>query len=251
MMIIPAIDLKNDKCVRLVQGRMTEETVFSDDPESVARRFGAAGAERLHVVDLDAAVQGTPRHQSLIADIIAAATMPVQVGGGIRTLQAIDTYLECGADRVIIGTAAAQAPDFVREACRLHPGRIAVGIDARNGLVATHGWTRTTRLAAVDLARRLEDAGVGCLVFTDIHRDGMQTGPNIEETRRLAEAVRLPVIASGGVGTLDHIRALLPLEAVGVQGVITGRALYSGALRFEEALALAGANTSGPAPPSG
>ena len=240
MLIIPAIDLKDGKCVRLSQGRMQDETVYSDDPEAMALRWAGAGARLLHVIDLDAAVQGRPRNQACIARIIRAAGIPVQVGGGMRDLRAVDACLEMGAFRVIVGTAAVQDMNFIRTIGRVHPGRISVGIDARQGRVATHGWTRTTSIQAVDLGRQMEDAGVAALIFTDIHRDGMQTGPNIEETRRLAEAVQIPVMASGGVGTLDHVRALLPLEAVGVVGVITGKALYSGSIRLEEALALSG-----------
>jgi phosphoribosylformimino-5-aminoimidazole carboxamide ribotide isomerase len=243
MLIIPAIDLKDGKCVRLIQGRMQDETVYSDDPEAVARRWAEAGACMLHVVDLDAAIQGSPRNQDCIRRIIRAAGMPVQVGGGMRDIRAVDACLEMGAHRVIIGTAAAQDMRLVRELCRVHPDRIAVGIDARQGRVATHGWTRTTDIQAGDLGRQVEEAGASALIFTDIHRDGMQTGPNIEETRRLAESVHIPVIASGGVGTLEHLRRLLPLKAVGVVGVITGKALYSGSLRFEDALALS-ANTA-------
>jgi phosphoribosylformimino-5-aminoimidazole carboxamide ribotide isomerase len=238
MLIIPAIDLKDGKCVRLVQGRMQDETVYSHDPEAVARRWADSGAQVLHVVDLDAAVHGTLLNQARIAGIIRVAGIPVQVGGGMRDVQAVATSLESGAHRVIIGTAAIENPAFVREVCRSFPGRIAAGIDARQGRVAIRGWTRTTETLAVDLARRLEDAGVCALIFTDIQRDGMQTGPNIEETRKLATSVHIPVIASGGVGTLAHIRSLMALEPVGVTGVITGKALYSGALRFEEALAL-------------
>jgi phosphoribosylformimino-5-aminoimidazole carboxamide ribotide isomerase len=248
MLIIPAIDLKDGKCVRLIQGRMQEETVYSDDPEAVARRWAEAGARLLHVVDLDAAIQGTPRNQGCIRRIIRAAGVPVQVGGGMRDLRVVDACLAMGAHRVVIGTAAAQDMNFVRDLCRVHPDRIAVGIDARHGCVATHGWTRTTDIQAVDLGRQVEEAGAAALIFTDIHRDGMQTGPNIEETRRLAESVHIPVIASGGVGTLAHVRALLPLEAVGVIGVITGKALYSGSLRFEDAMALSAENAHGPAP---
>jgi phosphoribosylformimino-5-aminoimidazole carboxamide ribotide isomerase len=238
MLVIPAIDLKDGKCVRLIQGRMQDETVYSNDPEAVARRWVDAGAEMLHVVDLDAAVQGTPCHQTQIAAIIRAAGIPVQVGGGMRDVDAVAAGLASGAQRVIIGTGAIENPAFVREACRVFPGRIAVGIDARQGRVAIQGWTQTTETLAVDLARQLEDVGVCALIFTDIQRDGMQTGPNIEETRKLAASVHIPVIASGGVGRLDHIRSLMALEAVGVTGVITGKALYSGEVRFEEALAL-------------
>jgi phosphoribosylformimino-5-aminoimidazole carboxamide ribotide isomerase len=238
MLIIPAIDLKDGKCVRLLQGRMQDETVYSSDPEAVARRWVGAGAEMLHVVDLDAAVQGTPCNQKQIGAIIRAAGVPVQVGGGMRDIATVAAGLEAGAQRVIIGTGAIENPAFVREACRTYPGRVAVGIDARQGRVAIRGWTQTTETLAVDLARRLEDAGVCAIIFTDIQRDGMQVGPGIEETRKLAAAVHIPVIASGGVGTLDHIRSLMELEAVGVMGVITGQALYTGTLRYEEALAL-------------
>jgi len=247
MLIIPAIDLKDGKCVRLLQGRMQDETVYSCDPEAVARRWVGAGAEMLHVVDLDAAVQGTPCNQKQIGAIIRAVGVPVQVGGGMRDFATVAAGLEGGAQRVIIGTGAIENPAFVREACRIYPGRIAVGIDARQGRVAIRGWTQTTETLAVDLARRLEDAGVCAIIFTDIQRDGMQVGPGIEETRKLAAAVHIPVIASGGVGTLDHIRSLMELEAVGVTGVITGKALYTGTLRFEEALALN--RSSVPAPP--
>lgn len=246
MLIIPAIDLKDGKCVRLIQGRMQDETVYSNDPEAVARRWADSGAQMLHVVDLDAAVHGTSFNQTCIAGIIRAAGIPVQVGGGMRDVGAVAASLEAGAQRVIMGTAAVENPAFVREACRIFPNRIAVGIDARQGRVAIRGWTRTTETSAVDLARQLEDAGVCALIFTDIQRDGMQIGPNIEETRKLAASVHIPVIASGGVGTLDHIRRLIELEAVGVAGVITGKALYSGAVRLEEALALSRSSLAAP-----
>jgi phosphoribosylformimino-5-aminoimidazole carboxamide ribotide isomerase len=238
MLIIPAIDLKNGKCVRLVQGRMQDETVYADDPAAMARRWAGAGAEMLHVVDLDGAVSGKPCNTEVVARILESIRIPVQIGGGVRDSQTVQAYLEQGVHRVVIGTEAIRNPAWVREVCRAHPGRIAVGIDARNGRVATHGWTQTTDIEAVDLARRLQDCGIAAIVFTDIHRDGMQTGPNIEETRRLAESIRIPLIASGGVGTLEHIRGLLLLEEAGVIGVITGKALYSGAIQFAEALAL-------------
>jgi phosphoribosylformimino-5-aminoimidazole carboxamide ribotide isomerase len=238
MLVIPAIDLKDGKCVRLIQGRMQDETVYSNDPEAVARRWADSGAQRLHVVDLDAAVQGRPRNRAQIAAIIRAVGIPVQVGGGMRDVGTVTESLELGAQHVIIGTAAIENPAFVREICRAYPGKIAVGIDARQGRVAIRGWTRATETLAVDLARQLEDAGVCTLIFTDIQRDGMEIGPGIEETRKLAESVHIPVIASGGVGTLEHIRRVMELEAAGVVGVITGKALYTGALRFEEALTL-------------
>lgn len=239
MIIIPAIDLKDGRCVRLLQGRMQDATVYSDDPVGVARRWASEGAEWLHVVDLDAAVAGAARNRECIERIVQATGMAVQVGGGLRTAVDVEACLGLGVRRAIIGTAAAEDTALLQTVCRRYPGRIAVGIDARNGRVATHGWTRTTDIAAVDLARGVEDAGAAAIIFTDIHRDGMQGGPNIEETRRIAEAVRIPVIASGGVGSLEHIRALLPLAAVGVAGVITGKALYTGAISFEEARALA------------
>jgi phosphoribosylformimino-5-aminoimidazole carboxamide ribotide isomerase len=238
MLIIPAIDLKDGKCVRLVQGRMQEETVYADDPAVMARRWADAGAGLLHVVDLDGAVSGKPRNTEVLTRILESIHIPVQMGGGVRDRQTVQAYLEQGVSRVIIGTEAIRNPPWLREVCREHPGCIAVGIDARNGRVATHGWTQTTDIEAVDLARRLQDCGIAAIIFTDIHRDGMQTGPNIEETRRLAESVSIPLIASGGVGSLEDIRRLLPLEEAGVIGVITGRALYSGAIQFAEALAL-------------
>jgi phosphoribosylformimino-5-aminoimidazole carboxamide ribotide isomerase len=238
MLIIPAIDLKDGRCVRLIQGRIQDETVYSDDPEAVARRWAEAGAQLLHVVDLDAAILGSSSNQDCIRRIILAAGIPVQVGGGMRDVRSVGACLETGAHRVVIGTAAVQDVDLLHELCRLYPNRIAVGIDARQGLVATHGWTRTTDVRAVDLGRHVQAAGAAAIIFTDIHRDGMQTGPNVPETQCLAEAVSIPVIASGGVGSLEHLRSLLPLEASGVVGVICGKALYSGSIQFAEALEL-------------
>jgi phosphoribosylformimino-5-aminoimidazole carboxamide ribotide isomerase len=239
MIVIPAVDIKNGRCVRLSQGRMDAETVFSDDPAAMAAKWEAAGARMLHVIDLDGAVEKAPRNRQAIERILHRVTVPVQLGGGIRSEDTIQFYLDLGVDRVILGTGALQQPQMVAEACRRHPGRIVVGIDARNGFVAIEGWTETTPVRAVDLATRFEDCGVAAINFTDIHRDGMQTGPNIEETRRMAEAVNIPVIASGGVSTIEDIRSLLPLEAIGVAGVITGRALYSGSLDLSEAIRVA------------
>lgn len=249
MQIIPAIDLKEGKCVRLVQGDLDAATVYADDPVEAARRWERCGAQRLHVVDLQGAVQGAPAHAAAIGRIVDAVRIPVQVGGGIRDLETMARYFDRGVSRVIIGTEALRNPALVDEACRCFSGRVAVGIDARGGRVAIQGWTETTAISAVELARRFEQSGVCAIIFTDIGRDGMQTGPNIAETRALAEAVRIPVIASGGVGGLEDIRRLLPLEPLGVEAVIVGRALYSGALRFEEAAALAaGGATAGPRP---
>lgn len=239
MIIIPAIDIKNGKCVRLLQGRMDAETVFSDDPAAMARRWEKEGAQLIHVVDLDGAVEKKPRNLETIRRILKAVRVPVQVGGGIRSLETLAMYADLGVHRMVIGTEAIRNPEMVRTACRAFPQHIVVGIDAKDGKVAIEGWTETTEETAAALARKFEDDGVAAINFTDIHRDGMQTGPNIEETRRLAEAIRIPVIASGGVSSIDDIRRLLPLAPAGVAGVITGRALYSGTLDLAEAIRVA------------
>jgi phosphoribosylformimino-5-aminoimidazole carboxamide ribotide isomerase len=239
MMIIPAIDIKNGKCVRLLQGRMDAETVFSNDPSAMARQWENQGAEMLHVVDLNGAIDKSPQNLMSIQQIVQAIHIPVQLGGGIRDLQTVQLYFDIGIAKVVIGTEAIRNPSLVRQACKDHPGRIVVGIDARKGRVAIEGWTETTDILAMDLARQFEDCGVAAINFTDIHRDGMQTGPNIAETRQLAEAVRIPIVASGGVSTLEDIRNLLPLSKSGVIGVITGKALYSGTLNLKDAIALA------------
>ena len=253
MLIIPAIDLKNGKCVRLVQGRMDAETVYIDDPVLAATRWADAGAELIHIVDLDGAAGGQLRHRPQIAQILNAIRVPVQFGGGIRDAAVAESLLDMGVFRVVIGTQAIHCPAWLSEICRRHPNRVAVGLDARDGRIAVDGWARTTDIGAVELARRLEDQGVAAFIFTDIHRDGTQTGPNIKETRRLAESIRVPVIASGGVGGLDHIRSLLPLADAGVAGIIVGKALYSGTVDFREAAAIARQATSGSAgaPPWG
>lgn len=245
MIVIPAIDLKKGRCVRLLQGRMDAETVFSDDPAAMARRWADAGAEMLHIVDLDGAVEKQPRNLDAIRAILHAVGVPIQVGGGIRSAETLGMYLDIGVHRVVIGTEAVRNPDMVREACKAHPGRVVVGIDAREGMVAVEGWTETTHTRATDLARMFEDSGVAAINFTDIHRDGMRSGPNLEETRRLARAVSIPVVASGGVASLADIAALLPLEADGVAGVITGRALYTGDLDLSAAIALTRDNGTG------
>ena len=239
MNVIPAIDIKNGHCVRLEQGRMDRETIFGDDPAAMARQWQSQGATLIHIVDLDGAVSKEPRNRSVIASILAAVDVPLQLGGGIRDMATIEGYLQLGVQRIVIGTEAIRNPELVREAGRLFPDRMVVGIDARDGRVAIEGWTETTETTAVDLARRFEDCGVAAINFTDIHRDGMQTGPNLEETGKLAQAVSIPVVASGGVSTLDDIRNLLPLESLGVVGVITGKALYSGTLELKAALAVA------------
>lgn len=238
MIVIPAVDIKGGKCVRLRQGRKDAETVFSNDPAAMAARWAAAGARLIHVIDLDGAFEKRPCNTATIERIVASVRVGIQVGGGIRSEDTIKMYMDMGVQRVIIGTEAIGHPEVVERACKRFPGSVVVGIDARNGLVAVEGWTRTTRVKAIDLGRRFEDCGVAAINFTDIHRDGMQTGPNIRETRRMAEALTIPIVASGGVSTLDDIKNLMPLEAIGVMGVITGRAIYSGALNLREAIEL-------------
>ena len=239
MLIIPAVDIKSGKCVRLYQGRMDTETVFSDDPSAMAEKWVDEGAEIVHVVDLDGAVEKGPRNLDSIKKIIHRINARVQVGGGIRNEKTVKMFFEMGVDRVVVGTEAIQNPKFVKDACKAFPGRIVVGIDARDGMVAIEGWTKTTQIKALDLARQFEDCGVAAINFTDIHRDGMKTGPNINGTRLLAEAISIPVVASGGVSTIQDIENLMPLEAVGVVGIITGRALYSGSLNLKEAIDIA------------
>jgi phosphoribosylformimino-5-aminoimidazole carboxamide ribotide isomerase len=236
MIIIPAVDIKNGKCVRLFQGRMDEETVFSDDPAAMAKRWEDEGAEIIHVVDLDGAVEKSPKNLTSIRKIIESVNAHVQVGGGIRNEKTVRMFLDLGIKRVIIGTVAIKKPKLVKDICKAFPDQIVVGIDSRKGLVAIEGWTKTTQIKSIDLAKQFEDCGVAAINFTDIHRDGMQTGPNIDETRRLAEAVSIPVIASGGVSTIEDIINLMPLKAVGVVGIITGRALYSGSLDLKAAI---------------
>jgi phosphoribosylformimino-5-aminoimidazole carboxamide ribotide isomerase len=239
VIVLPAIDLKQGRCVRLLQGKFDRETVYGNDPAAMARKWAEAGAEWLHLVDLNGSVGRKPVNQEAVLAIRRAVPIKLELGGGIRTLATIEFYLEQGLNRIILGTAAHQDPEMVREAARLYPGRIAVGIDARDGRVMVDGWTREGGVAELDLARRYEGLGIAALIYTDIQRDGMQTGPNIERTRALARAVKIPVIASGGVKDLGDIRALKTLESDGVAGVISGKALYEGTLDFAEALALA------------
>ncbi|MCC5809792.1 MAG: 1-(5-phosphoribosyl)-5-[(5-phosphoribosylamino)methylideneamino]imidazole-4-carboxamide isomerase [Ectothiorhodospiraceae bacterium] len=240
MLLIPAIDLKDGKCVRLRQGNMDDETVFSDDPLAIAQRWVDAGSRRIHIVDLDGAVQGFPVNADIIGRI--AETFPgveIQVGGGIREFETIQTYLDVGVDFVIIGTQAVRAPHFVDDACLEFPGHIIVGLDARDGKVAVEGWSKLSRHDAVDMARRFEEAGVEALVFTDIGRDGMMRGVNTGATRDLARQVTIPVIASGGVTSMDDVRDLCDAANDGVSGAIVGRALYEGKLDLAEAQKLA------------
>jgi phosphoribosylformimino-5-aminoimidazole carboxamide ribotide isomerase len=244
MIVIPAVDIKNGKCVRLVQGCKDDETVFSDDPAAMAQKWAAAGAELIHVIDLDGAFEKGPQNLNAIKNILDTIDTPIQLGGGIRDEDTACRFLNMGIQKIIIGTEAIKNPEWVERIADRFPGRVVVGIDARNGLVAIEGWTEDTATRAVDLARRFENCGVAAINFTDIHRDGMQTGPNIEQTRALAESIQIPVVASGGVATIEDIQNLLPLEPVGVIGVITGKALYSGSLDFEEAMWVAAKMTN-------
>lgn len=238
MIVIPAIDLKDGRCVRLEQGLMERDTVFCDSPAEQAHAWQEQGAELLHIVDLNGAFAGEPRNRSSIEEIVRAVTMPTQLGGGIRDLATIEAYLALGIGRVILGTAAQRNPLLVADACRRFPGRIVVGIDAKNGMVAVQGWAEVTDVSARELASRFEGYGVAAVIYTDIARDGMLSGPNIEATRELAEAISIPVIASGGVSTLADIAGLMAIEGSGVTGVITGKALYTGAFSLADAIAL-------------
>ena len=239
--LYPAIDLKDGACVRLRRGAMDEATVYSDDPGAQARAWQAAGCAWLHVVDLNGAFAGHPVNADAVANILASVTIPVQLGGGIRDRAGIERWLAAGVRRVILGSVAAKNPALVREACRAYPGKIAVGIDARDGFVATEGWAETSSLHTVELAEKFEDAGAAAIIFTDIGRDGMLGGLNLDQTVALAEKISTPVIASGGVGSLDDLAALKRAAALAgagrIEGVIVGRALYDG--RVDPALALA------------
>ena len=239
MIIIPAIDLKNGQCVRLSQGHMDRSTVYSGNPVEVAQKWQDMGATRLHIVDLDGAVSGSPANRAVIKSIRSAVTMQIELGGGIRDTATIDDYLEAGIDYIILGTAAIRDPALRDESCRRFPGRIIIGIDARQGMVSVQGWTEDTALEAVDFARQLDSTAVAAIIFTDISRDGMLSGPNIEATAGLARSVTIPVIASGGVSNISDIRRLIEAEHFGITGVITGRALYTGDLDLKECLTLA------------
>jgi len=238
MIVIPAIDLKEGKCVRLEQGLMERDTIYSDNPTAQALEWEAKGAELLHIVDLNGAFAGEPKNRGVIEAIVNALNIPTQLGGGIRDLATIEAYLDMGVGRVIIGTAAQRNPELVKEACKKFPGRIVVGIDAKNGMVAVQGWAEVTGVTAIDLAKKFEGFGVAAIVYTDISRDGMMQGPNITATKALAEAVNIPVIASGGVSTLKDIENLMAVESAGISGAITGKAVYSGAINLSEAIAL-------------
>lgn len=242
MLIIPAIDLKDGACVRLKQGRMEDDTVFSNDPIGVAAQWVEQGARRLHLVDLNGAFAGEPVNGEIVRAIAERwPQLPIQIGGGIRSLETIEAYVRSGVSYVILGTKAVKEPSFVREACKAFPGRVIVGIDAKDGWVATDGWAEVSGIQAVDLARQFKADGISAIVYTDIARDGMMQGVNVEATAKLARDSGLPIIASGGVTNLDDVRRLLTVQGDGVIGTITGRAIYEGTLDLAEAQALADA----------
>jgi phosphoribosylformimino-5-aminoimidazole carboxamide ribotide isomerase len=239
MLIIPAIDLRAGKCVRLVKGRLDRETVYSDDPAAMARLWERLGATRLHVVDLDGAFSGRPKNLDTITEIVGAVSIPIQVGGGIRDLETAQVLFDIGVERVILGTVAIQHPDLAAQACTLFGDRIIIGIDARNGKVAIEGWGVTAEKDATELAEEMLRAGAQRVIFTDIRRDGTLEGPNLEAIEDLARKTRMKVIASGGVSVPDDLRALKKLEHLGVEGVIIGKSLYAGTVKLEEALKIA------------
>ncbi|WP_174872899.1 1-(5-phosphoribosyl)-5-[(5-phosphoribosylamino)methylideneamino]imidazole-4-carboxamide isomerase [Vogesella oryzae] len=241
MLLIPAIDLKDGQCVRLKQGVMTDATVFSDDPVKVALHWRDQGARRLHLVDLNGAFAGKPKNLAVIRDILGAVgdDMPVQLGGGIRDLDTIEKYFDLGLKYVIIGTAAVKNPGFLHDACDAFPGQVIVGLDAKDGMVAIDGWAKVTNHNVIDLAKRFEDYGVNSVIYTDIGRDGMMNGVNIDATVKLAQALSVPVIASGGLTNLDDVRNLCAVESEGIEGAITGRAIYEGSIDFAAAQTLA------------
>ncbi|GEP10558.1 1-(5-phosphoribosyl)-5-[(5-phosphoribosylamino)methylideneamino]imidazole-4-carboxamide isomerase [Methylobacterium gnaphalii] len=236
MILFPAIDLKEGRCVRLVQGDMAQAKVFNDDPAAQAAEFEQQGFAWIHVVDLDGAFAGAPQNASAVEAILARVQVPVQLGGGIREMRTLEGWLDKGVSRVIIGTAAVRDPTFVREAARRHPGKIAVGIDAKDGRVAVEGWAQTSSMTAEELGQRFEDAGVAAIIYTDIARDGILKGLNIEMTLALANAVTIPVIASGGLASIDDVHRILQPDCAVLAGAITGRALYDGRIDPREAL---------------
>ena len=242
MLLIPAIDLKDGKCVRLRQGRMEDDTVFSDDPVAIAKRWVDAGARRLHIVDLNGAFEGRPVNAEAVQGIVEvckAANVPVQLGGGIRDEDTVQNYLDLGVSYCIIGTKAVKAPHFVSDICLNFPGHIIVGLDAKDGKVAIDGWSKLSRHDVIDIARKFEEDGVEAIVYTDISRDGMMSGVNVEATVKLAQSIHIPVIASGGITNLDDIAALCEVADEGIMGAITGRAIYEGTLDFAEGQKLA------------
>ncbi|PKN30067.1 MAG: 1-(5-phosphoribosyl)-5-[(5-phosphoribosylamino)methylideneamino]imidazole-4-carboxamide isomerase [Deltaproteobacteria bacterium HGW-Deltaproteobacteria-21] len=239
MIVIPAIDLKDGRCVRLKQGRMSEETVYSTKPEEIALKWFEKGAERLHVVDLDGAIRKTPVHREVVRHIVKAVPIPVEVGGGIRNIDTVRSYLDSGVHAVILGTAAFRDPDLLYQSCKEYPGRIILGLDANEGKIAVEGWTHATELTPIELGKRFANDGLEAIIYTDIQKDGMGTGPNIEATRMLAKGVNVPLIASGGIADVEDVKKVLTLSEDGVIGMITGRALYEGGLDLQEAIRIA------------
>ncbi len=233
MEVIPAIDLKDGRCVRLLQGDFDKETVFSTEPAAVARRWQDAGAPRIHVVDLEGAASGQPRNAEAVSQILEAIDIPIQLGGGVRNMETLENWLARGVQRVVLGTAAVEDPDFLQQACSRFGDSVIVGIDARDGFVAASGWTRTTKVDALELVERVRDLGARRIIYTDITTDGMLKGPNLESVKQITSRTTLPVIASGGVSTTDHI---VSLDNLGVEGAIVGKALYTGDLDLREAI---------------
>jgi len=238
VIIIPAIDLKDGRCVRLAQGDFRRVTIYSDDPVQVAKAWQDSGAERIHVVDLDGSLAGSPQNKNVIQNIVEEVKVPIQVGGGIREIKTIEAYIKMGVDWIILGTMALRDKVFVRKACDIFKGNIILGIDANDGKVAVTGWTEQTSESAIDVAKRYEGYGLAAIVYTDIKRDGMETGVNTEATKSIAEAVDIPVIASGGVSSIHDIKKLCDVEKFGITGVIIGKALYSGTISLKEAIHL-------------
>jgi len=239
VIVIPAIDIRGGRCVRLKQGEMSKETVYSEFPEKMAVKWYEQGAERLHLVDLDGAAEGKAVNKDVIREIVSAIPIPVQLGGGIRNMKTIETYLKLGINQIILGTAAHKDPEFVTLACKEFPGQIILGIDARKDRVAVEGWREETDTTAAEMARRYETVGISAIIYTDIYRDGMSTGPNVQATKDLAKGVKIPVIASGGISGIDDVAKILSLARFGVIGMITGQALYRGRLDLAEAIKVA------------
>jgi phosphoribosylformimino-5-aminoimidazole carboxamide ribotide isomerase len=238
MLVIPAIDLKEGRCVRLLQGREDREIVFSHRPSLVAKAWEQAGAELIHVVDLDGAFKGKPINRDPIKEIMNSVKVPIQLGGGIRSLKTIEKYLTLGVNRVVLGTVAIEDPKLVHEACKEFPGKILVTIDSKDGMVVVKGWVEMSTLTTSDLAKRLESSGVSTIVFTDIKRDGMLVGPNIKAAKELAQSISIPVIISGGISSLNDVREIIALEGVGIKGMIIGRAIYDGSIDLSKAIDL-------------
>lgn len=239
MIVIPAIDIKDGRCVRLKQGQMSKETLYSDAPEEMALKWFEQGAERLHLVDLDGATEGRPVNKEVIRNIVNAVPIPIQLGGGIRNRETIEAYLDLGVLRIILGTVAFKDPDFVTLACNKFPGLITLGIDAKKDFVAVEGWTEETDMTPAKMASRYEETGISEIIYTDIHRDGMRTGPNVQMTKALAMAIKIPVIASGGISDIDDVVKIVTLSEYGVIGMITGKALYEGTLDLADAIRVA------------